>query len=92
MTQLMKEHTREKQNRKKTNGQLHIASEQDEHGLNLTMQKPLEKYQRQEHQGKPDKAREDHVLIININSGWRKIIIIGTTQLKSFAANFTNFR
>ena len=56
MTGLMNEHTREKQNGKQRHGQLWVARQQQQHRLDLAMQKPLEQYQRHEHKSKPKEA------------------------------------
>ncbi|MBK8780387.1 MAG: hypothetical protein IPO22_00965 [Anaerolineales bacterium] len=52
----MQKDTGKKQKRKQADGQLYIAGQQHKYCLNFTMQKPLEKYQRQKHQHKPDEA------------------------------------
>ena len=60
MAQLVQGHTGEKKYREQSNGQLNISCEDQQNRLYLTMQKPLEKDQRHEHEEEPEKARERH--------------------------------
>ncbi|MBL8076551.1 MAG: hypothetical protein JNM55_01200 [Anaerolineales bacterium] len=56
MTGLMNEYAGEKQNGKQCHGQLRVARQQQQHRLDLAMQKPLEQYQRHERTSKPKEA------------------------------------
>jgi len=58
MTQFMQQHTGQKDDRKDGDGKPLAATQDQKHGLDLAMQKPLEKYQRQESQYKPKQACE----------------------------------
>jgi hypothetical protein len=56
MAGLMNKNAGKEKKRKQGHGQLRMTRDQQEYGLDLTMQKPLEQYQRHKHQYKPEEA------------------------------------
>lgn len=64
MTQFVQQHAREKQHREETDRQTWVARDDEEDRLNLAVQKPLEKNQRQKREEKPGEASEHEWTVI----------------------------
>jgi hypothetical protein len=58
MAEFVQEHAGEKEHRKQANRQTWVAGGDEKDGLNLTVQKPLEKYQRHEGEQEGEEAGE----------------------------------
>ena len=87
MAEFVQENSWKKQDREQSDRQLRIACDDHKHRLNLAMQKPLEKDQRQEHQDKPEKTSELHGLFHRGAGNGNEIVHFQTCAAHQRAVN-----